>query len=968
MAKYSRFLILLALTLWVGFLSAQVREEHSALDEPSTSLTLERTSDGLLLRWLPVEGLHYWAVLHSAALSFEFADTLAITPDTFYVHREVEGMVDFGFFRVDPIDMPPPEDSVITVSSFEDNPELVGIEGEDLEGGSAEIVTDDFFGESGHSLRMSGNTWKRIEIVPQQVDSQTVWAIAAKLLVRGEIQAVGLADSANYLYYVLWGKEAPQSLYWNTTYEGYFSDSVWQDVLLPVGEDWVGKFGYTPRITEVRFINDNDTVATDGVVLYDELRDVTYAQPLPPTAAFQYFVLPESDPDSIHVLFHAFAYDLISPQLNLLWDFGDGQRDVTANPEHHFAAHAAYPVCLTVTNGGRGAAWHVETVVDTPVAAQGDVWFTFGGDVILGRGYESAGGIIDTWGVDTLFEPAAQWLTHSDLTSLNLECPLTTATVGHPTKGIVFKSHPDRVHGLVNAGIDFVTLANNHVYDYLEAGMQETMYVLDTAGILNNGSGMNDEIGRRVRILSSNGLSFAMLSMSDRTGSYNNVQPFLDASRSRPGFAMWNRSGIEATIPPAEELAQFVVVNTHSGSEYSLAPILSRQSELDPDGDEDMMFELIPDTLERQMRYYAIDQGADLVIAHHPHIIQGFEVYQGKLIAHSLGNFIFDLTYAETMPSMLVRTHFTGGVGVDTAVVIPIYINHWIPQPARGELARCILDYETEMSRRLGTWLLRTPGSDSAFVMFDTTGWLQSLAFETDSITFTQEGGYWVSAPFKPETEGYINVAEVMSGTGYEVRFGRERLYFGNMEDEGSNDWQLNSADEGYVSDIVHGGTRSIRLRRVAGNPQNVLANNEYRLPLPGGFSYTMLGWIRCENAGQTVMQAQYFGGRSGGTALGQQDVGATISGTQAWRLRNSGLNIPGGTNFVTLRFSLYAPATGTGYAWFDDVSLIQWEGWQPMPANAPFPNDYRFMQIRHATQSAPVEVQTTLKWIAVGQ
>ena len=58
---------------------------------------------------------------------------------------------------------------------------------------------------------------------------------------------------------------------------------------------------------------------------------------------------------------------------------------------------------------------------------------------------------------------------------------------------------------------------------------------------------------------------------------------------------------------------------------------------------------------DRAIRHFAIDEGADLVIVHHPHIIQGVEVYNNKLIAHSLGNFIFDLNYPETYPSMILN-------------------------------------------------------------------------------------------------------------------------------------------------------------------------------------------------------------------------------------------------------------------------------------------------------------------------
>lgn len=968
LAKTLACVVALCLVASTAHTATQGRRQFSHLDDPSTALTINRVADGLVLQWLPANGLNYWAVTYSQFPDMSSLDTLAITSDTFYVYRDAVGLHAKGFFQVDPIDIVPPADTVIAIESFELSPTFLSIAGEDLDPDAYEITDSDHAGATGHSLRMHGNTWKRVTISPYQIDSSTVWAIWAKLDRQGEVQAIGVADSANYIYYILWGKEAPQSQYWNTTYEGWFEQDEWMDVLLPIGEDWEGRFGYAPRITEIRFVNDNDTVAQDGEVLFDDLRDVTDALPLNPVAAFEWTSLPDNDPDSIHVAFRSHAYDLDSPWLDHLWVFGDGQTSTLYNPEHVYVANSRHTVTLTVSDQEAREAWVTQTVADTPVTEPRDMWFAFTGDVITGRGYESDNGIIESWGIDTLFEPTYQWLQAADLTSVNLECPLTTATTGHPTKGIVFKSNPANVTGLVNAGIDFVTLANNHVFDYMIDGMLETMYVLDTAGIVHNGAGMNDELARRVEFLSSNGLSFGMLSFSDRTGSYNNVQPFLDAGRSRPGFAMWNRAAIEATVEEAAALSDYVIINTHSGDEYTLQPVLNMDRPDDPFGDEGMILELVPDTLQRQLRQYAIDTGAELVIAHHPHIIQGFEVYNGKLIAHSLGNFIFDLTYAETMPTVVLHTHFSANQGVDKAVVHPAYINHWIPQPAHGELARNILDYESEMSRRLGTWLIREPGSDSAQIVFDTTGILRYAQSHEYTLPLTQDGIWWVSPPQKLELDGYPVSAEVLSGPDFQIRYGREKLYYGNMEDEGANDWLLNSGDEGYVSDIVHDGSRSIRLRRAAGTPGNVVTNIEYRIPLPTTQIYSIIGWQRNENAGITSIQAQYYGQRSGGTALGLADIGGTSSGTTDWVLRHGPLIPPGGTTFISIRMSLLAPGTGTGYAWFDDLSLIQWDNWMEPPATAGFPNDYHYVQVRSATNVGTVVLQYWREWINASQ
>lgn len=89
------------------------------------------------------------------------------------------------------------------------------------------------------------------------------------------------------------------------------------------------------------------------------------------------------------------------------------------------------------------------------------------------------------------------------------------------------------------------------------------------------------------------------------------------------------------------------------------------------------------------IRHFAIDSGADLVIVHHPHIIQGIEVYQGKVIAHSLGNFAFDLTYPETMPSMIFYADASRD-GFSNFLIKPVFIDNFIPKPATGQLGKYI--------------------------------------------------------------------------------------------------------------------------------------------------------------------------------------------------------------------------------------------------------------------------------------
>jgi poly-gamma-glutamate capsule biosynthesis protein CapA/YwtB (metallophosphatase superfamily) len=966
MKKLSALVIaLLIVGIWISGAHSPVKEalrSHLRLDEDSSvALTIQLRDDGLRLDWRRSLEIPYWAVLRSSSFSMTPAETLAVSMDTFWVDSPATFSATRAFFQVLPLPLQPPSDTARIIEDFEDGSlTLQSIAGEDNEPTNWAVISSDSYNGSGHCLRLYGNTWKKEPIDPVSVELNTVWQVAMKLVRKGEIQAIGVADSVNWMRYIIWGSECPQAQVWLTTYQGWFDQDTWIPLYLPIGEDWHGRFGYLPRIRELHFVNDNDNTSPRGELRFDEIRDVTGVLPYPPIADFRWTIISGAPPESVRVQFNSRSYDLDSPLLAHRWDFGDGLLSLLTHPQHEYLAHGRYTVTLTVTDDSNNVAWHSEAVMDSPVTQTRELWMAFTGDIMIGRGYE---GIIDNYGVDTIFSPTRFLIAPLDLASCNLECPLTTATTAHPTKGIVLKAHPENVAGITYAGFDFATLANNHILDYLEAGLYQTLSVLDSAGVAHTGAAANDLLARRTCFLSRHGLSLAMLAFSDRTGSYNNVQPFLDAARSRPGFAMWNRSAIEATVPQASALADFVVLNVHSGSEYQYQPQLLAGLDLES-LDEDLVLSVVPDTTERLVRKYAIDNGADLVITHHPHIIQGFEVYHGKLIAHSLGNFVFDLTLAETLPSLVVHVHFSSENGIDTAVVHPVYLDHWIPRPALGGLGRAILDYESEMSRRLDTWLVRLPDSGSARIIWDTTTVTRTGGEWTDTLQLVSSGGWWISKPWKMREDGYPVRVEVIGLSGAEVRVGRDLLWFGGMEDEGARPWNLNSSDEGYVTDVSHLGVRSIRLRRTNGAPDNVVTQLELRKPLDRTLAHSLVGWTQTQNATDAAIQAQFYSQRSGGSLLGQVDAGGTLDGDQPWNYMSSDLSIPTNTAFVDVRMSLYPPSSGTGYAWFDDLALVQWGNWQSAPASVPFPSDFTFLQVRTSSSQMVAIVRYRREWL----
>ena len=102
-------------------------------------------------------------------------------------------------------------------------------------------------------------------------------------------------------------------------------------------------------------------------------------------------------------------------------------------------------------------------------------------------------GLLRIYNPEYLWEKIMPLLNESDIKVINLETPLTEATdvYAHPSKSIVFKSHPDTVDGLIYAGIDIVSLANNHAGDYSELGIIDTRNVLKENSIKFSGAGLN---------------------------------------------------------------------------------------------------------------------------------------------------------------------------------------------------------------------------------------------------------------------------------------------------------------------------------------------------------------------------------------------------------------------------------------------------------------------------------------------
>jgi Bacterial capsule synthesis protein PGA_cap len=243
------------------------------------------------------------------------------------------------------------------------------------------------------------------------------------------------------------------------------------------------------------------------------------------------------------------------------------------------------------------------------------ITFAFVGDVMLGSSFpDETGGLLPPDDGAHLLDEVAPVLRAADVAFGNLEGPL----VDGGTSEKCARSKPGRCYAfrvptrygkyLADAGFDVMSVANNHAGDFGEAGRASTRSVLDALGIRH--AGAPGEIAR----LEVRGTRIALVAFSTSSGT-NDLRDLPEAVR---------------LVKAAREGADLVVVSFHGGAEGA-----DRQHV--PRGAENFLGEDRGDL--RTFAHGAVDAGADLVVGHGPHVVRAMELYRGRLVAYSLGNF-----------------------------------------------------------------------------------------------------------------------------------------------------------------------------------------------------------------------------------------------------------------------------------------------------------------------------------------
>jgi len=215
------------------------------------------------------------------------------------------------------------------------------------------------------------------------------------------------------------------------------------------------------------------------------------------------------------------------------------------------------------------------------------------------------------------FRPTAGYVKNADITFIDLESPLFTGCPVTAASTFTFCGDPRFVSGLKLIGTDVASMANNHASNYGAEGIRLTDQLLQKNGISSTGLGP-------VAVINVRGIKFGFIA-------FNGVGRAID------------RVALKASIQRARQQADIVVVQFHWGKEYERQP-MADPGVPTPDN---------PVTIG----HLSIDWGADMVIGNHPHWYQGVEVYHGKLITYSHGNFVFDQMWSEDTREGIIGTY-----------------------------------------------------------------------------------------------------------------------------------------------------------------------------------------------------------------------------------------------------------------------------------------------------------------------
>ncbi len=644
----------------------------------------------------------------------------------------------------------------------------------------------------------------------------------------------------------------------------------------------------------------------------------------------------------------------------------------------------------------------------------------FAGDFMLGRRYlesedEDPALVTDRDSARAVVGDIAPLFSLADLSTVNFESVIGTLSPddAYPGKRYLLQSPPEAVAALDELGVDLVTLGNNHSNDWLEAGLSSTLRNLEVAGIAHVGAGSTASEATAPVIVAAGALRVGIVSMTTVTGDYVNdslpdataPEPatitdadrwqyelrrfgfgaagdpaFVPTTERRPG-TMWRLfDSMEEDLSPADaadlwievarvypELQDWVARRGHGGAaHYSRSAVEESVAAARGAGADLVIVQLHGgfQFSEVGSDYFggatraAVDAGADLVIGHHPHVLQGFEIYKDTLIAYSLGNFVFDQDFLATHPSIVLRTVFEG-TELISATVYPVIIDGYRPVAVSGTVADGILSVVNLASRqdaeslrlpdlRIGS----TPTDAPVTAMVTNDAGRGTVVPMTEPDLLTVE----LDAAVPQSMDGAL--LQIDEGTDG-LLIGTDVFGYGSLEDlqaegepVGGLEWSL-PPDSLVIDPESPAGSWVVRLDRTSQHLTEIIARTAARVSMPdhrwfdadgapidGTATHSVRLWAKRVGAGIPFVRVIFYEfddtdptREPDSTALQTVDVELPLVNNGEWHELWVDLPTPPpAANTALVGIGLAPPESQSGTVWIDGLQVIEWRAADETP------------------------------------
>jgi len=498
-------------------------------------------------------------------------------------------------------------------------------------------------------------------------------------------------------------------------------------------------------------------------------------------------------------------------------------------------------------------------------------------------------------------------LENADFTAVNFETTINDPAffpkamprpaIFHPTTASVYASHPNSVIALKQSGVDIVDMGNNHTYDMLEMGLNNSLSILDQAGVLHFGAGTNEANAWTPLVVSAKGQTIAFLGCTTlriplKTPIRNDI-PYVASDVFRKGGAAYcAEARLRSEIIKAKQQANVVIVMIHGGLEYDSTPTnkISYLSEI------------------------ARQSGATLVINHQPHVIGGFSLRDQSLIAWTMGSFLYDQTIWPALKSYMLAVYLREGK-IIRAYVEPLMIDGFVPHAVTDQLADDVVRDAAGLN----------PGP---FIM-------ESGAMEVDL------GGQALRNVYTESMDGAAAPGEIIAvpqsqwisdfkGKG-KLLLGRDLLWVGGFENNeidstsrGAILWDLESGNIRIGRDYAYEGEVGIRLTSDVSNTNDAVTTNLHRVWVDRYANLSITGMVRLNQGVVSQVQLSWYSSTSGPSFL--KDIRPIeVQSYGTWQPFRLDVRVPSKAVALGLYLRLRPPDKGTVSADFDNIRIIEW-------------------------------------------